>query len=174
MAIKKNLIVPLAVLAVVAIALTAVSAGILISQNISATGTIQTVDGNTGGGGSGGSSGGGSGGGGVSSTVNLEVYSDALATSKCSSIEWGSLSPGGSVSRTVYIKNTGDTAVSLSIAATTWNPVSAGSVLTLSWNKEGAVLAAGAIVTATLTLNAAPDTGSLSSFSLNIVVSGST
>jgi hypothetical protein len=33
-------------------------------------------------------------------------------------------------------------------------------------------LAAGAVVTATLTLNAAQDTGSLSTFSLSIVVSG--
>ena len=151
-------------LVAVAVTLSAVTAGILISQqNITATGTIQTLDTDSGGGDSGGA---------VVSTVNLEVYTDALATTKCTNIDWGSLAPGGSVSRTVYIKNTGNVAETLSIAATTWNPASADSVLTLSWNKEGTVLAAGAVVTATLTLNAAQDTGSLSTFSLSIVVSG--
>jgi hypothetical protein len=160
----KKLLAPLVALVVIALALTALTAAVLnTQQNIPASGTIQTVT----------DSGGEGGGGGNVGTINLDVYTDAAATIRCTSIEWGALSPGDLASRTVYLKNSGNTAEVLNMTGVEWNPSPAGSVLTLSWNKEGTTLAAGAVMAATVSLYVPQETGSLTSFSLNIVISGS-
>ncbi len=54
-----------------------------------------------------------------------------------------------------------------------WNPSTAGSTLFLTWNLEGASLAEGQVVPATFTLKVPDDTGDLSDFSFNIIISGS-
>jgi hypothetical protein len=106
------------------------------------------------------------------SSINVEIYTDAAATTKLTNLQWGSLSPGGTVTKTIYIKNSGNTAETLNMTAAQWTPTLASSVLSLTWNKEGNSLAAGAVVPATLTLQVASDPGSVTSFSLNIVISG--
>ncbi len=157
---KKQLLIALAALITVAVALTALTAAVLNSQQtIQANGNIV----NAGGGNEGD----------VTSTVNVEVFSDAAATLKCSSISWGDLSVGDSATRVVYVKNTGNVAESLSLAASGWSPAGAGSVLSLTWDKEGFLVPAGGVVAATLTLLVGSDAGELGSFSLDIVVSGS-
>lgn len=109
----------------------------------------------------------------VSSSINIGVYSDAAATVNCSSLSWGSLSPGGSVSQTVYVKNTGGQNETLALSASNWSPSTASSVLTLTWNMQGVVLPVGAVVPATLTLTASSSTGTLTSFTFDVVISGS-
>ena len=152
MKFKKATLIPLIALVFIAIALSAVTAGVLIAQqSIPASGTV---------------------GGNITSTVNIGVYSDANATTICSSINWGNLDPGTTATKTIYIKNTGNVSETLSLAASAWNPSSASSALTLSWDKQGSTLSKDAIVPVTLTLMVAADTGTLSSFSLNIVISG--
>jgi len=160
MAVKKTLLAPLAALIITAIAITALTAAMLSTQQtIPANGLIQidnsNDDDNN-----------------IVTTVNLDIYSDAQATTKCANINWGTLNPGNTATRTIYIKNTGNVAQVLSMSTNSWNPENANSVLTLTWNKEGYNLVAGEIVSATLTLQVAPQTGSLSTFSLNIVISG--
>lgn len=159
MTVKKTLLAPLAALIITAITLTALTAAVLSTQQtIPANGSIQinnNDDDNN-----------------VVTTVDLDVYTDAQATTKCTNINWGTLNPGDTATKTIYIKNTGNVAQILSMGANSWSPESASSVLTLTWNKEDYNLAAGAIVSATLTLQVAPQTGSLSTFSLNIVISG--
>ena len=143
-------------------ALTALTAAVLnAQQNIPANGTIQTPAPSESGGG-----------GGSVSSINLDIYVDAAATEPCTSIEWGSLSAGQIVTKTIYLKNTGNTAEVLNMTTTEWTPASAGEALTLTWNKEGVSLAAGAVMPATLTLKVPADPGALSAFSLNIVLSG--
>jgi hypothetical protein len=88
-------------------------------------------------------------------------------------LQWGTLNPGGTVTKTVYVKNSGNTAETLNMTTTQWTPAEASSVLTLTWNKEGSSLAAGAVVPATLTLQVSSNPGSVTSFSMNIVISGS-
>ena len=164
MVTRRKLLVMVIVLILVAVALTALTAAVLnAQQSIPASGTIQTpapVPSESGGGG------------GSVSSINLDVYVDAAASEPCTGIEWGSLSAGQTVTKTVYLKNTGNTAEVLNMTATEWTPASAGEVLTLTWNKEGASLAAGAVMPATLTLQVPADPGSLTAFSLNIVISG--
>jgi hypothetical protein len=168
--INRKLIIPLAALIAIAVTLTVVTAAVLSAQqNIPSAGSIQ-------GAGSPQTSGGTTGGqqqNSITSTLNLAVYTDAAATINCTNINWGILNPGDTTTKTIFIKNTGSTQTTLSLAASSWSPASASSVLTLTWNKEGATLAAGETIPATLTLQVAQDTGDLSSFSLNIVVSGS-
>jgi hypothetical protein len=109
---------------------------------------------------------------GVVSSVNIGVYSNAAATTNCTSINWGTVTPGTSVNQTVYIKNLGNTAETLSLTTSSWNPASATSYLTLTWTEQGYVLPAGSVIAATLTLTAASSAASLTSFSFNIVISG--
>ncbi len=110
---------------------------------------------------------------GITSSVNIGVYTDEAATLNCTSIEWGTLTPGSAVDRTVYVENTGNTTETLSMSTSGWSPASASRYLTLTWNQVGTVLPAGSVVSATLTLTVASNTGNLTDFSFNIVISGS-
>jgi hypothetical protein len=169
---NKKLIIPLAALATIAIVLTAVTAAVLTTQqNVPSNGTIQNTPNTTAKPASSGNSGGTNNP--ITSTINLDIYTDAAATTKLSSLQWGTLNPGGTVTKTIYIKNSGNTSERLNMTATEWAPVAASQVLTLTWNKEGSTLAAGAVVSATLTLRVAADPGDVSNFSMNIVINGS-
>ena len=108
----------------------------------------------------------------VSSSINIAVYVNGAATAVCSNIDWGSLRPGGSVSQIVYIKNTGNTTETLSMATSEWNPILSTSVLTLTWDKEGTTLSPGTVVPATFRLTATANTGDLNAFDFNILVLG--
>ena len=153
MAINKAVLISIVILALTGVVLAVLSSGLLVAQqSVSTSGNV---------------------GGSILSSVNIGVFSDVAATSNCSSIDWGSLSAGSTVTQTVYVKNTGSTPETLSMATSDWNPSSANSSLTLTWNMEGASLPAGSVVAATLTLTVAANTGSLTSFSFNIVISGS-
>jgi hypothetical protein len=140
-------------LATVALVLTAVALALTTAALLSSQKTISTT--------------------GQISTIGVEVYSDANATTPCSSINWGTLNPGGTANQTVYVKNPGNTAETLSMTTSGWNPSSATSVLTLSWDKQTSSLGAGSVVAATFTLTVASDIGDVSSFSFNILVEGS-
>jgi len=159
---NRRLVLPLVALVVVAIVLTAVTAALLTVQTgFSATGTIEPTSSS------------------APTTspqpvtsINVDIYVDAAATTPLTSLSWGTLNPGATVTRTIYVKNSGNTAETLNMTATQWNPAAASSVLTLTWNKEASVLDAGAVVPATLTLKVAADPGSVTSFSMNIVITG--
>ena len=155
MQLKKAALIPLIALVFTAIALSAVTAGVLIAQqNVPAQGHL--------------------GGGSITTnTVNVSVFSDPQATSLCTSIDWGTLNSGNIATKTIYIKNTGNITETLSMTVTDWNPQTATSSLFLTWNQESAKLQAGAVVPATLTLNIAAETGDISDFAFNIVISGS-
>ena len=109
---------------------------------------------------------------GVLATTNLGLYSDSACTQSLASIDWGTISPGGSVNRTVYVKNLGNTQVTLSMAKTNWNPSTADGPLTLTWNRESTVLAANQVSTATLTLTVSSTASGITTFSVDIVISG--
>ena len=110
--------------------------------------------------------------GGTVNSVNVGVYSDSGCTQNCTTLDWGAITPGNSVTRTVYVKNTGTLPVTLSMTTGNWAPSNANTYLTLTWNQGGAVLAAGNSVTAILTLTASSSAGNLTSFSFNIIITG--
>ena len=134
-------------IAVTGIFLTVVSAGVLTaSQSVTSSGTI--------------------------TAVNVGVYADSGCTQSCSNIDWGTLPPGNSTNRIVYVKNTGTVPVTLSLSTTNWTPSNANNYLTLSWDRTNYVLNAGSSIQATLTLTASSGAGSLTSFSFNVVITG--
>ena len=104
--------------------------------------------------------------------VNVELYTDPYCTVPCTSLSAGTVAPGASVTQSLYVKNTGTVAMTLSMAVSAWNPSNAGSYLTVSWNRVGYVLAANSSVQATLTLTAAANTGTLTTFSCNVTITG--
>ena len=109
---------------------------------------------------------------GTINTVGVEAYSDSACTIPVTTLDAGSMSPGGTVTRTIYIKNSGSIPVTLTMATSGWSPASASSYLTLTWNQQNHVLNAGASVSATLTLTADSDTGSLTTFSCSVTITG--
>jgi hypothetical protein len=132
---------------IAAIALTATTAAVLsINQNVSLNGSI--------------------------TAVNLGIYSDSGCTQTCTALNVGAINPGGTSTQTVYIKNTGNVPETLTMAASNWSPANANTYLTLTWNQQNTVLPAGQSIQATLTLTAASNTGSLTTFSCSVTITG--
>ena len=104
--------------------------------------------------------------------VNLGVYSDSACTQTCSALNVGTINPGGTGTQTVYIKNTGNVAETLTMTANSWSPANANTYLTPTWNQQNTALPAGQSIQATLTLTAASNTGSLSTFSCSVTITG--
>jgi archaellum component FlaF (FlaF/FlaG flagellin family) len=133
-------------LAATGVFLTLVTAGIIATQTVASNGTV--------------------------SSVNVGVYSNIQCNQNCTSLKWGTLYPGNSTSKTIYVKNTGTIPITLSMTTESWTPTTADDYLTLSWNQQNTVLDPGESTPATITLSADSDTGSLTSFSFNIVIAG--
>ncbi len=147
MAAKKMSLGLIFALAITGLFLTVVSAGVLtVSQSVAASGTV--------------------------TAVNVGVYLDSACTQACTSVNWGNLSPGNSTTRTVYVKNTGTVPVTLGMSASNWNPTNANTVLSLTWDRNNVVVSPSNSVMATLTLTAAANTGTVSSFTFNIIITG--
>ncbi len=109
---------------------------------------------------------------GTINAVNLGVYSDSQCTQPATALNVGTLNPGGTATQTVYIKNTGNIPETLTITTNNWTPSGAGSSLTLTWNRQSTVLNAGSSIQAILTLTAASNTGSLTTFSCSVTLTG--
>jgi hypothetical protein len=109
----------------------------------------------------------------ITTSSNIGLYSDSACTMPLTNIDWGTLAPGGSVIKTVYMKNTqGIAALALSMTPTNWNPTNANGPLTITWNKEETILASGQSTAATITLAVASSTTSITSFSVQIAITG--
>ncbi len=108
----------------------------------------------------------------IVASPGLSLFSDSGCTTPLTTLDWGSISPGGTATKTVYIKNTGGTPLSLSLATSNWNPSSANGPLSISWNKNGAVLASGQSTAATISLAVSSTASGISTFSVQINISG--
>jgi hypothetical protein len=134
-------------LTITALALTLTTAALLsASQNVPLSGTINAV--------------------------NLGVYTDSACTQPATALNVGTLNPGTTATQTIYIKNTGNIPETLTMTTNNWTPTGADSSLTLTWNRQNTVLAAGTSIQATLTLTAAANTGTLTTFSCDITLTG--
>jgi type IV secretory pathway VirB10-like protein len=70
------------------------------------------------------------------------------------------------------MKNEGNVAVKLSLIAQNWNPTNAPNYMGLSWNREGLIVNSGTVITATLTLSVSSSISGITSFSFDIVITG--
>jgi hypothetical protein len=109
---------------------------------------------------------------GTITTVNIGVYLDSSCTQNATSISWGSIYPGNSTTKIIYVKNTGSLPVTLNMTTESWVPSNANTYISLSWNRGGTVLSAGQSIDATLTLSASSSAGNITSFSFNMIITG--
>jgi hypothetical protein len=105
-------------------------------------------------------------------TANVGVYWDGGCTNATSIVQWGSLSPGTSSSVVLYVRNEGNVALRLALTTSNWSSVAASSYMTLGWNRQGHLLNAGSSIQATLTLSVSSSITGVSSFSFDIIISG--
>jgi len=109
----------------------------------------------------------------VSTSANLGVYSNSACTTPLSSISWGNLTAGGTSTQTIYVKNTGSgLALTLSMGTSNWTPTTANGPITLTWNQGGTRLNPGQSVAAALTLTASSTIADVTSFSVQITITG--
>lgn len=111
---------------------------------------------------------------GVVASANVGLYSDYSCTQSVSSISWGTVSPGNSITRTVYVKNIGNVPLTVSMTKTNWSPTSANGPVTLTWDRENSVLTANQVVATTLTLGISSNANGITTFSFDIVITGTT
>jgi hypothetical protein len=146
MAIRKISAGAIIALAATGIFLTLVTAGVLVTLTVPSNGTI--------------------------TTANVGAYSDSQCTQNLTAIDWGTFHPSNSTTKIIYVKNTGDLPITLTMTSQSWTPASASSVLTLTWDQQNTVLTPNQSIPAILTLTADSDTGSLTDFSFNILITG--
>jgi hypothetical protein len=109
----------------------------------------------------------------VSTSANLGVYSNSGCTTSLSSISWGTLTPGGTTTQTIYVKNTSSgLSLTLSMTTTSWSPASANGPITITWNQQNTDLTPGQSVSATLTLTVSSSISDITSFSVQISITG--
>jgi len=110
---------------------------------------------------------------GTVNTINVEVFWDVDCTQIITDIDWGALDPGENTSKTIYVKNTGSTAMMLNMTYSGWNPVEAGTYLSLTWDREGAIVAVDEVVSAMLTLHVSDTIAGITGYSFDITIAGS-
>ena len=109
----------------------------------------------------------------VSTSANLGVYSNSACTTSLSSINWGTLTAGGTSTQTIYVKNTSSgLSLTLNMTTSSWNPTSANGPITITWNQQSTDLQPGASVAATLTLTVSSSIVDITSFSVQICITG--
>ena len=145
---KKIVVIGLtvAVVAVMLLVLLLASGALISSKTVASTGTI--------------------------ATTNIGVYSDSACTQSLTSINWGTISSGNSVTRTIYVKNLGATQVTLSMSRENWAPANANGPITVTWNREDTTIAPNQVTTATLTLSVSSSISGITTFSVDIVITG--
>jgi hypothetical protein len=104
--------------------------------------------------------------------LNVGVYQDSACTQSLTALNWGILRPGTSANRTIYVKNTGNAALTLNMTATAWNPPAASSYITLTWDRQGSLLAPGNKITALLILSVSADVNGFTDFNCTTIISG--
>jgi len=62
--------------------------------------------------------------------------------------------------------------MTLSLSSNNWTPTNANTYITVSWDKQGSVLAAGQTTPAVITLTVSPATTGITTFSNTITLSG--
>ena len=109
---------------------------------------------------------------GIIATANIGIYSDSACTQSLASINWGTISPGNSATRIIYVKNLGTTQMMLGMSGENWTPANANGPIAVTWNRENIAIVPNQVISATLTLSASSSISAITSFSLDIVITG--
>lgn len=104
--------------------------------------------------------------------AGLGVYWDPECTDAASSLDFGLLELGFSKNFTLYLKNEGNIDLNLSMTSENWNPATAMDYMNLTWNREGQQIGPDELIGCVLTLSVLEDVQGVSSFTLDIIISG--
>lgn len=104
--------------------------------------------------------------------VGVSVYWYSNCTSPVSIIDWGTIAPGELATKTIYIRNNGTVAVTLSMTTEQWFPSTAQNYITLDWNCSDQLVNSGSVVCAVLALNVSSSVSGITSFTFDIVITG--
>ena len=88
--------------------------------------------------------------------IDVEVHWDSGYTDTISAVNWIILEPGDSVTKTIYVKNTGNAPLTLKMTCSGWGSPEVGDHITLSWDKEDAMVDPDVVGGAVLTLSVSP------------------
>jgi len=105
--------------------------------------------------------------------IEIDVYSDSGCTQFVSNVDWGEILAGSTITRIVYVKNNGDYEVALGLSTENWSPVEAMADITLDWDYDGTFIEVGEVRQVIFSLSIDSDIGGISSFSFDIVITGS-
>ena len=105
--------------------------------------------------------------------IEIDVYSDSGCTQLVSNVDWGEILAGSTITRIVYVKNNGDYEVALGLSTENWSPVEAMADITLDWDYDGTFLEVNEVRQVRFSLSVDSGIGSISSFSFDIVITGS-
>jgi hypothetical protein len=101
------------------------------------------------------------------------VYWDSYCRKTVSSIDWGSLTLGSTKNIVVYIRNEVEEPTHLTISTMNWDPLKASDHITLRWDHSGQRMNPDEIIHVTLTLSVSRQIERISSFSFDILITGS-
>jgi hypothetical protein len=104
--------------------------------------------------------------------VNVNVYQDSACTISLSSWNWSLLEPGSSTLKTMYVKNEGNAPMTLNMTTNTWIPSNTPTYVTVTWNRENAVVNPGNNVQANVTLTVSPSITGITTFTFTLVITG--
>lgn len=108
----------------------------------------------------------------IEASLNLGIYTNNACTNLLNSISWGSVNAGTNTTQTIYLKNLGNTPITLNLSATAWQPTNASSYLSISWDKQAAILNAGQSTQATITLTISTSVEGITDFNTELIISG--
>jgi len=106
-------------------------------------------------------------------TVGVSVWQDLNLTIPLTSIDWGVLYPSENKTVSSYLRNEGNSPSTVSMLTENWQPTNATNYLSLSWNLEGVIVEVSETLETQLTLTVSPDIQNITSFSFDIILSGS-
>jgi hypothetical protein len=101
----------------------------------------------------------------------LDIFADSKGATSCTNISWGNVNANSSITKTVYVKNPNTYKLTLTIAVRNWTPEEAGSILSVTSDKNNYVLPPGRIVPVVFTLTVG-NTVALTDFDCLIAFSG--
>ena len=106
-------------------------------------------------------------------TEGVWVFEDSNCASVCESIDWGTLTPGSAKKYDVYVRNKDVVPIYLIMSTKNWSSSKASYYLTLRWTYAGQRIDPDDVLQLTLTLSVSFSIKDVSSFSFDIVITGS-
>ena len=101
------------------------------------------------------------------------IYWDRNCNNEVPSIDWGTLEPGSVKKKMFYVRDEGEEPLCLTLSTANWNPPNASRYLSLWWDAEGRWMEHGEVLQSTLTLSVSRYIEGITSFSFDILVTGS-